>query len=719
VQPNGQRNANAATRPARTGRARRWLLAAVVALAIGPVHADEGDPGVDIGVAPHPLELRALVEPEAVLLQLTAEIGKAQAAHDDAELARLYLAQANACRVMADWACQRNAGADAGRVAARAKQPLQVVRGLIAEARGNIALQDFTRGEQLLGRAELLLKRTPSPTLSADVYLAYSSLSFQIGKQELSAQYADRGLAALAGTQALPMQVRLLRNKATAQSMLGDVRGARASLAMARSYADKVDDPKLSAEIMLVTARVARKTGDAATQVEMGRGVLRHATRLKNSQLAGLGHEVLGLAALDAGDAAGAEGELRTAHKLFRDLDLGRDELRVLRELVRLVLARHAYAEAAPLVQRFLVQEKAVDELERAQASDDFEARVKYAEREVELMRLEGEASMAREREQALARSNRLTSWLVVLGGVITLVLAAFFVQQRRSNARLTAALARLRESEAQGLDLLRLATGYVFLLDLDSRFTLVNPATAHALGHAADALVGRPFGEFLAEGATFWAEQVAHAREGEASEGLWRVRTVEGDRHWRIGLRHSSPREARAYLVANAADVTTQVQLADALREQSERDALTGCWNRRKLDTFEDAHARDGWAVLVIDLDHFKHINDTEGHERGDRVLVGVANFLHERVRAVDALLRIGGDEFALLLPGVDAGHVDALCARLRDDAAQAPCAFSLGVAVRDGAEPLGDTLARADAAMYAARSLERAAALGKRTEA
>jgi GGDEF domain-containing protein len=64
-----------------------------------------------------------------------------------------------------------------------------------------------------------------------------------------------------------------------------------------------------------------------------------------------------------------------------------------------------------------------------------------------------------------------------------------------------------------------------------------------------------------------------------------------------------------------------------------------------------------------------------------------------------------------------VDAFHVDALCTRLREDAAQAPCAFSLGAAVRDGVEPLSETVARADAAMYAARSLARAR--DRRTEA
>jgi diguanylate cyclase (GGDEF)-like protein/PAS domain S-box-containing protein len=697
---------------------RAWrgiALAGLLLLAPGVAPADEGD--APKGVIPHPLELKALVDPEGVLEQVPGEIDKAHAVGDRVEEARLYLAQANACRVIADWTCQRNAGAEAARAANQAHQPLLAVRGLIAESRGSIAMQDFTRGEQLLGQAELVLKRTPSPELSADVFLAYSSLSYMLGKHALAAEYADRGLAALAGTSSLPMQARLLRNKGRAQAQLGDSLGARTSLAMARGYADRIDDPKLSAELLLESARLARLTGDVLTQEESGRGVLALSTRLRNSQLAGQGHEVMGLAALGRDDAVTAERELRAALGLFRGLDLRRDELRVLRVLIHLLIEQGLATEAAPLVTRLIDEERLLDEAERAQASDDFEARLKYAEREVQLMRLESEAAMAHERELALARSNRLTSWLVALVGLTTLVLAASFLQQRHHNRRLTAALARLRESEAQGLDLLRLSTGFVFLHDLAGRFMLVNPAAARALGQPPEALVGRRLAEFLVEGDAGWGAYAARIEAEGALEGVLRVRTLEGERHWRISSRRTAPREARAYVVGNAVDVTAQVRQTDALREQSERDALTGCWNRRKLDVFEDAHLRDGWAAIAIDLDHFKRVNDTEGHERGDRVLVGVANFLHERSRAVDALVRTGGDEFVLLLPGVDAFHVDALCTRLREDAAQAPCAFSLGAAVRDGVEPLSETVARADAAMYAARSLARAR--DRRTEA
>ena len=77
-----------------------------------------------------------------------------------------------------------------------AKQPVLLARALVAESRALISMQDFSRGEQLLGRAELVLKSSPSPEMSADVFLAYSSLSFALGKLALSVEYAGRGLAA-------------------------------------------------------------------------------------------------------------------------------------------------------------------------------------------------------------------------------------------------------------------------------------------------------------------------------------------------------------------------------------------------------------------------------------------------------------------------------------------------------------------------------------------
>ena len=114
---------------------------------------------------------------------------------------------------------------------------------------------------------------------------------------------------------------------------------------------------------------------------------------------------------------------------------------------------------------------------------------------------------------------------------------------------------------------------------------------------------------------------------------------------------------------------------------------------------------------MVNVDLDHFKRINDTHGHDFGDRVLIGIAQFLQQKVREGDAVVRSGGDEFLLLIAGAGDAALDVLLERLTTDMNRAPCAFSLGWALREGREPLAETLARADRAMYERRARKRAA--------
>ena len=479
----------------------------------------------------HPLEERALNEPEAVLKLLPSLIDNARKSGNSGELALLYLAQANACRVVADWPCQRVAGA-AARLAAHASgQPILVVRALISESRALIAMQDFTRGEQLLGQAELVLTKSPSPELSADIYLAYSSLSYSLGKHELAEEYADRGLAVLHGDLALPTQARLLRNKARAQAQLGNARAANDSLQRARMLAERFDDPKLSAELLFSAARMSRTAGDLGAQNRDGNRILELAGRLKNSQLDGMGHEVLGLAALDAADEPTANRELQTAYRSFRALGQKRDESRVLRELLRVAIDQQQPQNVInSMAQRFLVIDAEIQESDRAKAADDFDARLKYAEREFDLLRLKDEAALARERVRSLAQSARLSQWLIIFGTSLLLVLGVFFVLQRRYNHQLQSTLALLRESEARAHDLLNLSAGFVFLHDTQGRLVLLNPAAAHALGQPAEALVGHSLHEFQprASRETF-ADYLARVQSQGEDEGVFLVRSGDG----------------------------------------------------------------------------------------------------------------------------------------------------------------------------------------------
>ncbi len=154
-------------------------------------------------------------------------------------------------------------------------------------------------------------------------------------------------------------------------------------------------------------------------------------------------------------------------------------------------------------------------------------------------------------------------------------------------------------------------------------------------------------------------------------------------------------------------------------LRQRSLRDALTGLLNRRALGPLLRRQVgrlrRDGetCAVLMVDIDHFKQINDAFGHAVGDAALVDLARLMRQVARDVDHIVRMGGEEFCLLLPHTDLDGALRLGGRLRevvcgaDANACVPMTVSVGVAVAQSAdEPADAVIARADAALYRAKA-------------
>ncbi len=157
-------------------------------------------------------------------------------------------------------------------------------------------------------------------------------------------------------------------------------------------------------------------------------------------------------------------------------------------------------------------------------------------------------------------------------------------------------------------------------------------------------------------------------------------------------------------------------------LQELSFKDYLTGLYNRRffveSLDNAIRAARRQktSLAVAIIDLDHFKRINDSLGHARGDRVLESVARLLDGSKRASDILARYGGEEFVLLFPpnphDDPVGAMERMAAELRRHSFEAvpwKVTFSAGVAVMREFETVEDLLKRADMALYAAKQAGR----------
>ena len=159
-----------------------------------------------------------------------------------------------------------------------------------------------------------------------------------------------------------------------------------------------------------------------------------------------------------------------------------------------------------------------------------------------------------------------------------------------------------------------------------------------------------------------------------------------------------------------------------ERLRSLALTDVLTGLPNRRYMqDRLETEVARavryhQPLALLVIDVDDFKHINDTWGHKKGDEVLVWVAGFLKSQIRACDVACRTGGDEFVVVLPGTTRDGAEQLAGRLRDllttmrrgtGQSDHPVKMSIGyAALGPGTGDVDSLVAAADHAMYEAKA-------------
>ena len=214
-----------------------------------------------------------------------------------------------------------------------------------------------------------------------------------------------------------------------------------------------------------------------------------------------------------------------------------------------------------------------------------------------------------------------------------------------------------------------------------------VNPAFTRITGYAPEEIVGQPLSR-LKSGAhdeAFYASLWATILAGEAWHG--EIVNRHRDGHLYTEEQTISPVRDEAGVITHfvavkqdvserrgmeeglrTANETLKAQLAEIealqakLRDQALRDPLTGVFNRRFLaETLarETARARRdsrAYAVVILDLDHFKRVNDTHGHEAGDRVLVAAAELLRSHTREGDLVCRYGGEEFVVLMPGSSA---------------------------------------------------------------
>jgi two-component system cell cycle response regulator len=183
----------------------------------------------------------------------------------------------------------------------------------------------------------------------------------------------------------------------------------------------------------------------------------------------------------------------------------------------------------------------------------------------------------------------------------------------------------------------------------------------------------------------------------------------------------HSAQREARAHALQAVFDTTEARQASERFREMAHRDALTGLYNRRYVNERlpallgEAATHRTPISLAIVDLDHFKQINDTLSHGTGDTVLQHIAQLLAESATGPAIAARMGGEEFLLVFPGADAAEAQRRCERLRlrirahlwgPITGRLPVTASIGVTTAAEDLELASTLlSRADHSLYAAK--------------
>ncbi len=183
--------------------------------------------------------------------------------------------------------------------------------------------------------------------------------------------------------------------------------------------------------------------------------------------------------------------------------------------------------------------------------------------------------------------------------------------------------------------------------------------------------------------------------------------------RHYRAQLSNSATRVALLSQINNALKLETH-----ELAGQAYTDSLTGALNREGLrdaliNKWQPPPApHNALAVVFVDVDHFKQVNDTHGHTVGDEVLRAFATALRSEIRSTDKLVRWGGEEFLIVCPGAGPNEAQALAAKLREVIHYHiwPCGLrltaSFGVTALHHGEDIGDAIKRADEALYRAKS-------------
>ena len=281
-----------------------------------------------------------------------------------------------------------------------------------------------------------------------------------------------------------------------------------------------------------------------------------------------------------------------------------------------------------------------------------------------------------------------------------------------------------LRASEARYASLVERARDAVFTADLEGNFTSVNPAASEITGYGEPELLRMSFFDLIPRRERPRASEILGRRfAGGADEHVALELVAKDGRCVYVDVTGNLVESdgAPGHMEGIARDVTDRHRLEEELRRRIFHDELTQLPNRTLLhDRLAQATGRNsrsdgGVAVMLLDLDDFKLVNDTLGHEAGDELLIEVAARLRASARTSDTVARLGGDEFALVAEGVGAnGDVVGLAERVHEAferqfticGTTLQITASVGITVATGDEQPSALLRDADTAMYRAKA-------------
>lgn len=290
--------------------------------------------------------------------------------------------------------------------------------------------------------------------------------------------------------------------------------------------------------------------------------------------------------------------------------------------------------------------------------------------------------------------------------------------------ARRAALYKRLHDSEARYRLLTENSTDIVLNIDVAGRIRFASPSIRQLGGHDPDAVVGRAAIDLVEPDDAPAVIRAHHAALADPTRTIiveYRARGASGETRWFEAHTRAVTDEAGEVtgVVSAIRDVGHRKSVERRLSHAALTDPLTGIANRRAFDAqldraVEMAGAAGFGCVALFDLDHFKGVNDRHGHAAGDAVLRAFADLVRGRMRDMDFIARVGGEEFAVILPGTAPEQARFICDRLRATLAATPVVVgeasiavtvSGGVARYDGAMVPAALLAAADAALYEAK--------------